>query len=603
MSSGGVASSSEGAEVTRRETGLRSRLTSYGDDEFSLFLRKAFIKGAGYSDDALDRPIIGIIDTSSGFNPCHGNVPALVKAVERGVQLSGALPIPFPTISLHESFAHPTSMYLRNLMSIDTEEMIKAQPMDGVVLIGGCDKTVPAQLMGAISANIPCISLVTGPMLTGSHQGRRVGACTDCRSYWKDYRAGLIDIEEIWRVNDELVPTVGTCGVMGTASTMACLVEALGLMPLGSATPPATSAARIRVAENTGKLAVKISVENEARKCITPQDVLTRESFTNAIVVLHALGGSTNAVVHLLAIAGRVPNLNPPLTLDDIDSIGRKTPLLVDLKPSGSGYMEDFHRAGGVPALLQQLAPLSILHLEALTITGRTLGDELANFAGKFDYPQEIIRTPSSPLFPASALVVLRGNLAPDGCVLKQSAVGNPALLKHSGPAVVFTSAADMAERLDSPELASKLTADSVLVLQGIGPVGHPGMPEAGMIPIPKALAKQGVTDMLRISDGRMSGTAGGAVILHVAPEAAVGGPLALVQDGDIIGVDVDERKIWVGMVGGDAEIERRKVKWDDEQRKRIKPRVRGYEGLYKSTVLQADQGADFDWLRANDSE
>lgn len=383
---------------------------------------------------------------------------------------------------------------------------------------------------------------------------------------------------------------------------MACLVEALGLMPLGSATPPATSAARIRVAENTGKLAVKISVEKETRKRITPQDVLTRDSFMNAIIVLHALGGSTNAVVHLLAIAGRVPDLNPPLTLDDIDTVGRKTPLLVDLKPSGSGYMEDFHRAGGVPALLQRLAPLNILHLDALTVTGQTLGEELSVFAGKFDFPQEIIRSPSSPLFPASALVVLKGNIAPNGCVLKQSAVANPALLKHSGPAVVFSSAADMAERIDSPELASRLTADSVLVLQGIGPGGHPGMPEAGMIPIPKSLARQGVTDMLRISDGRMSGTAGGAVILHVAPEAAVGGPLALVQDGDVIGVDVDERKIWVEMASGEDEFERRKAEWNDEQRKRGKPRVRGYEGLYKSTVLQADQGADFDWLRAHEA-
>jgi len=383
---------------------------------------------------------------------------------------------------------------------------------------------------------------------------------------------------------------------------MACIVEALGLMPLGSATPPATSAGRIRVAENTGKLAVKISAGDSegTRKRILPQDILTRESFINAIIVLHALGGSTNAVVHLLAISGRVPNLDPPLSLDDIDSIGRKAPLLVDLKPSGSGYMEDFHRSGGVPALLQCLLPLNILHLDALTVTGRTLGVELAEFAGKFDFPQEIIRPLSSPLFPASALVVLKGNLAPDGCVLKQSAVLNPALLKHKGPAVVFLSAADMAARLDSPELASKLTADTVLVLQGIGPVGHPGMPEAGMIPIPKVLAKQGVTDMLRISDGRMSGTAGGAVVLHVVPEAAVGGPLALVKDGDIVGLDVDERRIWIEVDGGPNELERRKGEWDELHWKQGRPRVRGYEGLYKSTVLQADQGADFDWLRAH---
>ncbi|TDL17200.1 dihydroxyacid dehydratase [Rickenella mellea] len=566
-------------------TGLRSKLTSYGDDEFSLFLRKAFIKGAGYSDDALDRPIIGIIDTSSGFNPCHGNVPILVKAVERGVLLAGALPVPFPTISLHESFAHPTSMFLRNLMSIDTEEMVKAQPMDGVVLIGGCDKTVPAQLMGAISANTPCISLVTGPMLTSSYGGKRVGACTDCRSYWKDYRAGMIDIEDIARVNNELVPTVGTCGVMGTASTMACIVEALGLMPLGSATAPAVSSARSRIAEQTGSAIVAMAARNPP---LRPQDILTLSSFENAITVLQALGGSTNAVVHLLAIAGRMPSLS--VTLDDFDRIGRRTPLLVNLKPSGSEYMEDFHKAGGVPALLKQLAPL--LHLDALTVTGKTLGSELDAYPGRI-FKQDIIRSISAPIFPSSAIAVLRGNIAPNGCVVKQSAA-SPKLLRHTGRAVVFTSTADLTMRIDAEGL--DVTADSVLVFQNIGPVGHPGMPEAGLIPIPKKLAQAGVRDMLRISDGRMSGTAEGSVVLHVSPEAAAGGPFGLLRDGDMITVDIEARCLSADV--SESDWEKRSLAWKESSQRRTKPK-RGYGKLYATSVMQAHEGADFDFLRA----
>ncbi|KZV88837.1 dihydroxy-acid dehydratase [Exidia glandulosa HHB12029] len=565
-------------------TGLRSRLTSYGDDEFSLFLRKAFIKGAGYTDDALDRSIIGIVDTSSEFNPCHGNVPALIEAVKRGVLLAGALPIAFPTISLHESFAYPTSMFLRNLMAMDTEELINAQPVDAVVLVGGCDKTVPAQLMACLSANIPAIQLVTGPMLTGSYNGVRVGACTDCRRLWGQYRAGELDIEDLARANDELVPGVGTCGVMGTASTMACLAEALGIMPLGSATPPAVSAARVRVAERAGQLAV-----NAAKEKITPAQVITRESLENAVTVLHAIGGSTNAIVHLLAIAGRMSNVQPEFTLDDIDAIGRKTPLLVDLKPSGAAYMEDFHRAGGMPVLLKELAPL--LHLNVRTITGRTLGEELDALPPPF--PQQIVRPLKDPLFPASALVVLRGNLAPDGAVLKQSAA-TPALLKHTGPAVVFSSPFDMAKRIDTDEL--DVSPDSVLVLQNIGPVGNPGMPEAGLIPIPKKLAARGVKDMVRISDGRMSGTAQGTVVLHVAPEAAVGGPLAIVRDGDLVQLDVEARRI--ELLLPPEEIQRRLELWKTQQPK--KKRERGYRGLYKRTVMQSDSGADFDFLRAN---
>jgi dihydroxy-acid dehydratase len=348
-------------------TGLRKSLTSYGDNGFSLFLRKAFIKGAGYTDSALDRPVIGIVDTGSAYNPCHGNSPQLIEAVKRGVMLAGGLPMEFPTISIAESFSQPTSMYLRNLMSMDTEEMLRAQPMDAVVLIGGCDKTVPAQLMGAASAGIPAIQLITGSMLTGSHRSERVGACTDCRRYWARFRAEEIDEAEIAAVNDQLVASVGTCSVMGTASTMACIAEALGMTVPGGASPPAVTAQRMRIAELTGKEAVQM-----ARDGLTIDKILTAEAFENAMRVLLAIGGSTNGIVHLTAIAGR---MGFDVDLKALDRMGRETPVLLDLKPSGQHYMEDFDKAGGMATLLRELKPL--LHLDALTVTGRTLGEEI----------------------------------------------------------------------------------------------------------------------------------------------------------------------------------------------------------------------------------
>ncbi|KAF7353739.1 hypothetical protein MVEN_01059300 [Mycena venus] len=499
------------------KVGLRQGLAAYGDAHFSLFLRKAFIKAAGYGEDALTRP--------------------LIEAVKRGVQLNGGLPIEFPTISLHESFSSPTSMYLRNLMSMDTEEMIKAQPLDACIMIGGCDKTVPAQLMGGISANKPVLPLVTGPMMPGSFRGTRIGACTDCRNNWAAYRAGLMDIEEIAALNDELAPTSGTCGVMGTASTMACVTAALGLMPLRGASAPAVSATRLRVAEETGKNAVA-AVSDKHR----PQTILTKESFLNAITVLQAIGGSTNAVVHLMAIINRHPAVSGQINLDTFDEIGRKTPLLVDLKPSGDNYMTDFHNAGGMTALLQTLRPL--LFLSAQTITGQSLEEILdASTAHDFPYSHEIIRPLSNPLYPCSSIVVLRGNLAPGGAVIKASASKDRRLLNHAGPAVVFSDTADLAQRIDDPEL--HVTPDSVLVLQGIGPIGHPGMPEAGLIPIPRKLGALGVQDMLRLSDGRMSGTAGGTIVLHISPESVVAGSIfGVVQDGDIIRCDVENRMI-----------------------------------------------------------
>jgi len=564
------------SEEDRSGQGLKKGLASYGDREFSLFLRKAFIKGAGYTDDALSRPVVGIVNTGSSFNPCHGNAPQLIEAVKRGVMLSGGLPVDFPTISIHESFSHPTSMYLRNLMSMDTEEMIRAQPMDAVVLIGGCDKTVPAQLMGAASANVPCVQLVTGSMLTGSHDGERVGACTDCRRYWGRYRAEEIDSGEIARVNDQLVASVGTCSVMGTASTMACIAEALGIALPGSASPPAVTADRIRIAERSGATAVAI-----AKSKLTPDRILTAKAFENALRVLLAIGGSTNGVIHTTAIAGR---LGIDLDLARLDAMGRETPVLVDLKPSGRHYMEDLHRAGGLPTLLRELKPL--LHLDALTITGRTLGEEIDATQA---FAQDVVRPFSNPLFPQGGIAVLRGNLAPGGAIIKQSAA-SASLMKHEGRAVVFEDAEDLARRVDDEAL--DVRADDILVLKNIGPKGAPGMPEAGYLPIPKKLARTGVKDMVRISDGRMSGTAAGTIVLHVTPESAVGGPLAWVKTGDRIRLDVDKRELT--LLVPEEQMAARRASTP------VNPPVarRGYLKLFLDHVTQADEGVDFDFLR-----
>ncbi|GFF43557.1 mitochondrial escape protein 2 [Aspergillus lentulus] len=575
--------------------GLRQGLTSYGDAHFSLFLRKVFIKALGYSEDALSRPIIGIINTFSGFNPCHANVPQLIEAVKRGIQLNGGLAIEFPTISIHESFSHPTSMFLRNLMSMDTEEMIRAQPLDACIMIGGCDKTVPAQLMGGISANKPVLPLVTGPMMPGSHRGQRIGACTDCRNNWAAFRAGDIDIEEISAINDELAPTIGTCGVMGTASTMACITAALGLMPLRGASAPAVSSARVRIAEETGAHAVAAALAKRR-----PQDILSKESFLNAITVLQAIGGSTNAVVHLMAIVNRHPKLQGVITLDTFAEIGRRTPLLIDLKPSGDNYMNDFHNAGGMLALLHTLRPL--LHFSAMTISGQTLGEVLdASPFRTFPFSQQVIRPLSNPLYPSSSLVVLRGNIAPDGAIIKASASKDRRLVSHTGPAVVFESPEDLAKRIDDPDL--DVTKDSVLVLKGIGPIGNPGMPEAGLIPIPRKLASAGVKDMLRLSDGRMSGTAGGTIVLHISPESALPeSPFGVVQTGDMITCDADHGKLTLEISDEElkSRIQTRKKEGSDLAKGWLdRTRRRGYRSLYERSVNQAPDGADFDFLTA----
>ena len=572
-------------------TGMRKGLTSYGDAGFSLFLRKAFIKGAGYTDQALDRPVIGIANTGSSYNPCHGNMPQLIEAVKRGIMLAGGLPMDFPTISVHESFAAPTSMYLRNLMSMDTEEMIRAQPMDTVVLIGGCDKTVPAQLMGAASAGIPAIQLITGSMLTGSHRSERVGACTDCRRYWAKFRANEIDAQEIDEVNNQLVASVGTCSVMGTASTMACIAEALGMTVPGGASPPAVTADRIRVAEETGARAVQMAIDG-----LTIDKILTPAAFENAMRVLLAIGGSTNGIVHLAAMAGRV---GLDIDMQALDRMGRETPVLLDLKPSGQHYMEDFHHAGGMVTLLRELRPL--LRLDALTVTGRTLGQELdAADAGQPNpggyrpaFKQDVVRTMLSPIYPQGGIAVLMGNLAPGGAIIKQSAA-DPKLMEHEGRAVVFENAADMAERIDAPDL--DVHAHDILVLKNIGPKGAPGMPEAGYLPIPIKLARAGVKDMVRISDGRMSGTGYGTIVLHVTPESAVGGPLAHVKNGDRIRLSVKNREI--SLLVSAAELAQRA-----KDNPVVEPTAaRGYKKLFLQTVTQADKGVDFDFLRAVDT-
>lgn len=555
--------------------GMSKGLTQYGDTEFSLFLRKAFIKGAGYSDSALERPVIGIANTGSAYNPCHGNAPQLVEAVKRGVMLAGGLPMDFPTMSIHESFSKPNSMFLRNLMSIDTEELLRAQPMDAVVLIGGCDKTVPAQLMGAASAGLPTVQLITGAMLTGSYRSERVGACTDCRRYWGKFRAEEISEVEIQEVNTQLVASVGTCSVMGTASTMACIAEALGMTVPGGASPPAVTADRIRIAEESGRIAVEI-----AQKGLTIEKILTEKAFENAMRVLLAIGGSTNAIIHLTAIAGR---MGFEMDLQALDRMGRDTPVLLDLKPSGQHYMEDFHHAGGMATLLRELKPL--LHLDALTITGQTMG-EWIEAAGP-GFKQEVVKTFSNPIYPQGGVAVLKGNLAPGGAIIKQSAA-SAALMEHEGRAVVFENLQDMALRIDADDL--DVTANDILVLKHIGPKGA-AMPEAGYMPIPKKLAKAGCKDMVRISDGRMSGTAFGTIVLHVTPESAMGGPLAYVENGDRIRLSVANRALT--LLVSDEEIQLRR----EAKPVQTPTAERGYQKLFLDSVLQADKGADFDFL------
>jgi dihydroxy-acid dehydratase len=564
--------------MTERAAGLKHGLTNYGDKDFSLYLRRSFARSMGYSREMLERPVVGIANTGSGFNNCHRHFPELLEAVKRGVLAAGGLPIDFPTVSLGEVFLNPTSLKYRNLMSIDTEEMIRAQPMDAVVLMGGCDKTVPAQLMGAVSAARPAVMLVAGPMMTGRHKGERLGACTDCRRFWGRYRAGEVSAEEIAQVESNLAVTAGTCAVMGTASTMACIAEALGLILPGTAAIPAVHADRLRAAEATGMAAVNLIGSQ-----VTPDRIVNAKSVENALRVLLALGGSTNAVIHLTAVAGRA---GVKVTLDQLNKLSDTTPVLVNLKPVGNGYMEDFFAAGGMGALLRELK--SLLHLDCLTVTGGTLGDRLAADEGGY-VDRTIIAAREKPFEPQGGLVALFGNLAPKGAILKRSAADEK-LFEHEGVAVVFNSLADLAARIDDPTL--DVRAEDILVLQNAGPHAPEAMPEAGYLPIPKKLAQKGIKDMVRISDARMSGTAFGTIVLHVTPDAASGGPLALVRNGDRIRLSVKDRRI--ELLVDDAELKKRVAPVHPE----TETPTRGYAKLYAEQILGADEGCDFAFLR-----
>lgn len=558
--------------------GLANGLTNYGDKDFALYLRKSFARSMGYSDAMLARPTVGIAYTQSGFNNCHRHFPEMLDAVKRGVIAAGGLPLEFPTVSLGEVFLNPTSLRFRNLMSMDTEEMIRAQPMDSVVLMGGCDKTVPAQLMGALSAGRPAIQLVGGPMMTGRHKGERLGACTDCRRFWAQYRAGTVDDREINQIEGRLSTTSGTCAVMGTASTMACIAEALGMMIPGTAAIPAVHADRLRASEATGIAAVGLIGSGR-----TPDKIITAKSVENAMRVLLAIGGSTNAIIHLTAIAGRA---GIPISLKRLNELSDSTPVLVNLKPTGANYMEDFFAAGGVGAVLREIK--DSLHLDCLTITGETLGERLAADDGWADH--EVVASAAKPIEPVGGLVALFGSLAPKGAILKRSAADEK-LFEGEGRAVVFDSLEDMANRIDDPNL--DVNSDDYLVLQNAGPFSASCMPEAGYIPIPKKLASKGVKDMVRLSDARMSGTAFGTVILHITPDTASGGPLAFVRNGDRIRLSVKNRVI--DLLISPEEFAKRKAAAAP-----FKPPVpeRGYGKLYAQEILGADEGCDFKFLK-----
>jgi dihydroxy-acid dehydratase len=561
------------------QTGFRRNLTNYGDRGFALYLRRSFARSMGYSLDMLDRPIVGIAQSGSDFNNCHRSMPELVAAVKRGVLAGGALPLEFPTISLGEIFLSPTSLMFRNLMSMDVEEMIRAQPMDAVVLIGGCDKTVPAQLMGAVSADLPAVQLVTGPMMAMPFHGERLGACTDCRRFWARYRAGEVSAEGIHEIEGKLATTAGTCAVMGTASTMACITEALGMGLQDSAAIPAVHADRLRMAEASGLRAAQMAIAGGVR----PSEIVTPKSVENALRVLLAIGGSTNAIVHLTAVAGR---RGISVDLHRLNQLSDETPVLVDLKPTGQHYLQDLHAAGGLSALLWELRDM--LHLDCLTVEGKTLGERLA--AAPVWVDRSVIRPRNDPIDREGGLVALFGNLAPDGAILKRSAA-DARLFEREARAVVFESLEDLAARIDDPRL--DVAADDFLVLKNAGPCSASGMPEAGYLPIPKKLAQQGVKDMVRISDARMSGTAYGTVVLHVSPDAASGGPLALVQSGDRLRLSVRAREL--ELLVAPEELDRR--------RGALRPAglpKRGYARLYAEHITQAGQGCDFDFLRGS---
>lgn len=556
---------------------VRDKNTSYGDPGFSQFIRRAFGRHLGHGTEDFEKITIGIVNTESEINRCHSHFGPIVEAIKRGVLMAGGIPLEFPTISLGEVFTNPTTMLYRNLAAMDTEEMILAQPIDGVVLIGGCDKMTPAQLMGLASADIPAIMFTGGPMANGEYEGKTLGACSDCRYYWQEYRAGTIDEVTLEKINENLAPTAGHCMVMGSASTIAVISEALGMMLPGAAAILATDNKRLHFAQETGKQIVEL-----VKTGLIPSKIMTPNAFENAIRMIMAIGGSTNAIIHLVAIAGR---LGIDLPLELFDKIGKETPFIANLRPAGKYQMEEFAKAGGAPAVMKEIEHL--LHLDEITVTGKTIAENIKDVAVS-DVYRDIIYPASKPLYKGEGIAILRGNLAPDGAIIKPKAASKE-LLKHKGRAVVFSSIEDMEARINDLDLDVK--ADDILVLQNGGPVGAPGMPEAGMLPIPKKLLQEGIRDMVRISDARMSGTAFGTIILHVAPESAVGGPLAFVQTGDFIQLDVENRRL--DLLVSEEELAERKKHWQSTAR----IAERGYTQLFQKHVLQADKGCDFDFL------
>jgi dihydroxy-acid dehydratase len=548
----------------------------YGASDMRSFGHRSRTKQMGFSaEDYGGKPVIAILNTWSDINPCHQHFRERAQAVKRGVLQAGGFPLEMPAMALGEVFMKPSTMMYRNLLAMEAEELLRANPIDGVVLMGGCDKTVPALIMGAVSMNLPTIFMPAGPMLRGHWQGKQLGSGSDVWKYWAELRAGNID-EEDWRgIEDGIARSAGTCMTMGTASTMAAVTEALGLSLPGASSIPAVDSSHERMAAASGRRIVELVWQD-----VRPRDILTRTAFDNAITTLMAIGGSTNALIHLVAMAGRA---GITLPLEHFDAISRRTPLLANIRPSGQYLMEDFFYAGALPALLRQLG--SLLALDAMTVSGRSLGD---NIARAEIYNDDVIRSPNRALQPEGGLAVLKGNLAPNGAVIKPSAM-EQRLLKHRGPAVVFSDYNDLNRRIDDPAL--EVAADSVLVLQNGGPQGAPGMPEWGQLPIPKKLLAQGVRDMVRISDARMSGTSYGACVLHVSPESYIGGPLALVRSGDLIELDVPGRRLEVAVAAD--ELERRRAAWTPPA-----PRFqRSYGALFDRHVGQAETGCDFDFL------
>jgi len=541
------------------------------------FLHRSWLKSEGFSDESFrGRPLIGICNSWSELVNCNVHLRGLAESVKRGVLQAGGFPLEFPVMSLGESLMKPTTMLYRNLMAMDVEESIRAYPLDGVVLLTGCDKTNPASIMGMASADVPAIVVTGGPMLNGKWRGEDLGSCSDCWHYHEELRAGRIDEGQFAEIEAGMSRSHGHCMTMGTASTMACVTEGLGLCLPGTAAIPAADSRRKAMAEASGRQIVEL-----VERGIRPSDLMTHDAFENAIRVLHAISGSTNAILHLIAYAGRL-GIDLPLGL--FDELSEDTPWLVDVKPSGRHLMEDFFYAGGLPAVMNEIRDL--LHLDAPTVSGGTVEE---NIEGAEIIDSEVIAHRAEPLGEGGALKVLYGSLCPDGAVIKVSAA-DPKLLGHEGRAVVFEDVHDLAARVDDPDL--DIDADCVMVLRNAGPVGAPGMPEWGHLPIPAKLLKAGVTDIVRISDARMSGTSYGAVVLHVAPESAVGGPLALVQEGDRIRLDVEARTL--DLLVDEAELARRRKAWEPPPRKD----ERGYRRLYEDRVLQANHGCDFDFLR-----